>query len=81
MVEVNLWAGLRAFTDGKDKVAVEADTVGEMLDALARAYPGLEDIIEEGVSVAVDGRVIHSSLTEKISADSEVFLMQRVKGG
>lgn len=81
MVEVNLWSGLRALADGKDKVEVEGDTVGEILDALVAAHPGLQEAIDAGVSVAVDGRVIASSLTEPVKPDSEVFLMQRLKGG
>jgi len=81
MVEVNLWAGLRAFTGGKEVVEVEASTVGEVLDGLVTAYPALEPVIKAGVSVAVDGRVIASSLTEPVRPDSEVFLMQRLRGG
>ena len=81
MVEVNLWAGLRAFTDGKDKLEVEAKNVGEMLDALARAYPGLGDVIEEGISVSVDGEIVANSLTAPVGPDSEVYLLQQVKGG
>ena len=81
MVEVNLWSGLREFADGKDKVEVEGASVGEILRALEAAYPGLGPVIEAGVSVAVDGRVIASSLTEPVGEDSEVWLMQRLKGG
>lgn len=81
MVEVNLWSGLRALADGKDKVEIEAKTVGEVLTGLVQAYPALKDTIDAGVSVAVDGRVIASSLTEPVRPDSEVFLMQRLKGG
>lgn len=81
MVEVNLWSGLRAFADGKDKVEIEAKNVGEVLRGLVDAYPGLEDVIEAGVSVAVDGRIIASGLTEPVQPDSEVWLMQRLKGG
>lgn len=81
MVEVNLWSGLRALADGKDKVEVEASTVGEVLTGLVKAYPGLQDAIDAGVSVAVDGRIIASGLTEPVQPDSEVFLMQRLKGG
>jgi molybdopterin synthase sulfur carrier subunit len=81
MVEVNLWSGLRALADGKDKVEVDASTVGEVLDSLVEAYPGLRDAIEAGVSVAVDGRIIARGLTEPVKPDSEVFLMQRIKGG
>ena len=81
MVEVNLWSGLRAFADGKDKVEVDATDVGGILSGLVAAHPGLADAIEAGVSVAVDGRIIVSALNEPVGPDSEVFLMQRLKGG
>ena len=81
MVEVNLWSGLRPFAGGKTVVEVEARTVGELLTRLERDYPGLAPAIEAGVSVAVDGKIIASSLTEPIKPDSEVYLMQRLKGG
>jgi len=81
MVEVNLWSGLRAFTDGQDKVEVDGKNVGEVLSHLVQAYPGLEDIIEAGVSVAIDGKIIASDLTAPITPENEVFLLQRIKGG
>jgi len=81
MVEVHLWSGLRGLVDGHAVVEVEATTVGEVLSALVVAYPALQDPIEAGVSVAVDGRVIASALNEPVSPDSEVYLMQRLKGG
>jgi len=81
MVEVNLWSGLRPFADGHDRVEVEARTVGEMLTRLQEAYPGLTPAIEAGVSVAVDGKIIASSLTEPIYPDSEIYLLQRLRGG
>ena len=81
MVEVNLWSGLRALADGKDCVSVDAKNVGEVLDGLAHAHPGLVDVIEAGVSVVVDGKVMASSLTAPVKPDSEVYLIQRLKGG
>ncbi len=81
MVEVNLWSGLRALADGKDRVEVDASTVGEVLSGLVAAYPGLQDAIDAGVSVAVDGRIIVAGQTEPVKPDSEVYLMQRLKGG
>ncbi len=81
MVEVNLWSGLRALADGKASVEVEAKTVGEVLSGLVAAHPGLHDAIEAGVSVSVDGRIIVSGLSEPVKPDSEVYLMQRLKGG
>ncbi len=81
MVEVTLWSGLRAFAGGHETVEVEAKNVGEVLKGLVAAYPGLQPAIDAGVSVAVDGRVIANSLTEPVRPDSEVYLLQRLKGG
>lgn len=81
MVEVNLWPGLRRFTDGVDKVEVEAKNVGEVLAGLVHKFPELDEIIEAGVSVAVDGKIIASGLTETVRSDSEVFIVQQLKGG
>lgn len=81
MVEVNLWSGLRRFTDGELVVHVEADTVGKMLDALITAHPDLAPVIEAGLSVAVDGEVITDAHHTPIRPDSEIFLLQQLKGG
>ena len=81
MAEVNLWAGLRQFTDGELVIKVKADTVGKMLDELIFIYPNLEPIIEAGVSVAVDGEMIAGANHTPIKPDSEIFLLQQFKGG
>ncbi|MCI5097127.1 MAG: MoaD/ThiS family protein [Rhodobacteraceae bacterium] len=80
-VQVHLWSALRRHTDGKDVVEVEASTTGEMLRALEQAYPGLAAPIEAGVSVAIDGRIYATSLTEPVAPEQEIYLMQRLKGG
>ena len=81
MAEVNLWSGLRQFTDGKLVIKVKADTVGKMLDELISIYPNLEPIIEAGVSVAVDGEMIAGANHTPIKPDSEIFILQQFKGG
>ncbi|MCB1342280.1 MAG: MoaD/ThiS family protein [Pseudooceanicola sp.] len=81
MVEVNLWSGLRRFTGGEQVVTVEATTIGEMLDALIAAHPGLEPFLGDGMTVAVDGEVITAQRDAPVSEESEIFLMQRLKGG
>lgn len=79
--EVGLWGGLKPFADGNDKVEVEAATTGQMLAAIIAKHPALADHIEAGVSVAVNGRVIASSLTEPIPEGAEVVLIPQLKGG
>ena len=81
MVAVNLWSGLRAFADGNDVVNVNAKNVGEVLSGLVAAHPALENVIQAGVSVAVDGKIIASGLTNEVKPDSEVYLLQQLKGG
>ena len=81
MVEVNLWSGLKSFTGGKDRIEVEAKNVGDVLRNIVRDYPELEHVVEAGVSVAVDGRIIASDLTTPVSDDSEIYLIQQLKGG
>ncbi|NBT33875.1 MAG: hypothetical protein EBT13_18760 [Rhodobacteraceae bacterium] len=80
-VEVHLWSGLRRLTDGAEVVTVEAATVGEMLDALATAHPGLKPIIDGGVSVAIDGELLTGGRHRAIAPGAEIYLMQRLKGG
>ena len=81
MVDVVLWASLRPLADGRESVSVEADTVGGVLQALKTAYPRLSSQIDSGISVAVDGRIIAGSLFEPVAPDSEVVLLQQMKGG
>ena len=81
MPKVHLWASLRRFAEGQEVVEVDAATVGQMMDALERAHPGLGPAIKAGLSVAVDGEVIANNRAATVKADSEVFLLQRLKGG
>lgn len=80
MVAVHLWSSLTRFTGGEKVVEVEAATAGEALRALTKAHPGLGPIIEAGVSVVIDGEMA-PGLNTPVSAENEVYLMQRLKGG
>lgn len=81
MVQVVIWGSLRRFTNDQSPVSVKGNTTKQVLDALALAYPGLAPIIEQGVSVAIDGEVFKDAWFTPISADSEVVLMPLMVGG
>ncbi|MDC0739587.1 MoaD/ThiS family protein [Cognatishimia sp. SS12] len=81
MVKVELWAGLRAFTGGERTVEVDAKNIRELLQALSDAYPGLKPILDEGVSVAIDGEIFADSLIEPVGPENEIVLMQKIRGG
>lgn len=79
-VTVHLWSGLRRLTDGAETVEVEASAVGEMLDALCAAHPGVKPVVDAGVSVVIDGEM-STSRHQPIRPENEIYLMQRLKGG
>ena len=81
MVKVVLWGSLRSATGGLTDVEVDAANTGELLKALVEKYPELESIIEEGVSVAIDGLIYKEAWFTHIKPDSEVVLMPYMKGG
>ena len=72
---------MRTLADGQEVVEVRAATIGQMLEALIEVYPGLAEPIGAGVSVSVDGRIYAFGLTEAVSEDSEIYLLQRIRGG
>ena len=61
-------------------VQVQAETVGQMLDGLVAAHPGLAPVIAAGVSVTIDG-VLTASRFSAVSEANEIYLIQRIKGG
>ena len=81
MVEVNLWADLKRYTGGNLVIPVEATTIGTMLDALIKAYPGLGPVIDAGVSVVVDGEVIADNLAVPVTPANEIYIVRRLRGG
>ncbi|MDP2738977.1 MAG: MoaD/ThiS family protein [Pseudorhodobacter sp.] len=81
MVTVTIWGSLRAFTDGRAQVEVEAASFKQLLDRLARDYPGLAPQIARGVSLALDGRIYREAWFTPIKPDSEVVLMPYMTGG
>jgi len=81
MVEVVIWGSLRRHTDDLATVSVEGNTTKSVLDALATAYPGLAPVIEQGVSVAIDGEVFKDAWFTPIGPESEVVLMPLMVGG
>lgn len=80
-VKVHLWAGLRSLAGGQEIVEVSASNIGQMLDAIGAEHPALEDYLEDNVSVSVDGRIMATDLTHPLTEESEIYIIQRLRGG
>ncbi len=81
MVKVGIWGSLRSRVEDQAEVEIEASTLRELLDGLARRYPEIRPQLDRGVSVAIDGKIYNYAWFTPIRPDSEVVLLLRVEGG
>ena len=78
---------MRDLTGGRGQVSVPGVTVGEVIDALDSAYPGIKsrlcggDRLAPGRAVAVDGRVARLGLLAPVGEGSEVRFLPAIAGG
>jgi molybdopterin synthase sulfur carrier subunit len=89
LVNVRLFANLREIV-GQRQLAVEADTIRDVLVALQAEHPALRSMLcdEDGevrsyITILVNGKNIHEmhSLATILSNDDEVAIFPPVSGG
>ncbi len=81
MIDVRLGATLRSMAGGRQSFPVEAGTVRQVLERLQGAYPELSEVLDQGVAVAIDGRIYRHAMLQTVPDGAEVYLMPRVAGG
>ena len=81
MVQVSLTGSFRAAMGGAASVEVEADTIRELFARLLARYPALQDHLDEGIAVSINGEIYRDEWGKAIPADAEVFLLPRIQGG
>lgn len=80
-------APLRRLTGGSDRVEVDGETVGALIDAIERAHPGFRHrVLEHGelhpsLAVSVDGDLVTRGLDERVGTASEVHFIPALGGG
>ena len=87
MATVHLPAPLRSLAGGASSVSVSGGTVGEVIDQLDQAHPGLRDRLVQGdrlrpgLAVFVDDQRPLGGLRAKVGPDSAVYIAPAVAGG
>ncbi len=81
VVRVTFISSFRPAFDGADHVEVRANTLRQLLRNLVKKYPRLQELIDEGIAVAIDGEIYRDKLDIDIPEKSEVYLMPRIQGG
>lgn len=78
---------MRGLTQGRTRVEVTGRTVGDVIEALDRLYPGVRARLVDGgrlspgVSVAVDGEIAPLGLSQALGEGSEVHFLPAIGGG
>jgi len=81
MPEVELFGGLRDSVGGAQTVNVEGKTIAELLENLAKKHPRMQERINQGIAVAIDGVVYRDDWQQPIPEGAEVVLITRIAGG
>ena len=78
---------LREFTNGQETVTIPGSTVGEIIDGLELAYPGIKGRLcdatglRSGMAVSVDAQVARFGLRQPVGENSEVHFVPAIAGG
>ena len=67
--------------DGAASVSISAATIRELLRELIEQYPGMQNQLDDGIAVSVNGQIFRDSWSEEIPAGAEIFLLPRIQGG
>ena len=80
MLKVCLSGPLKAAADGAASVSISAVTIRELLRELVEHYPGMQNQLDEGIAVSVNGQIFRDSWSEEIPEGAEIFVLTRIQG-
>jgi molybdopterin converting factor small subunit len=81
MARVVLVGNLAQVTGGVAEFSLSATAVQQLFRQLTELHPALEQHLETGVAVAIDGQIYQDALFVPIRDESEVFLLPQIAGG
>lgn len=80
-IKVSYISSLRPAFGGAHQLELEATTLRDLKRTLIARYPRLQKQFDEGIVMAIDGRIYRDSLDIDIPDGAEVYLMRRIQGG
>jgi len=81
MVRVDCVSSFRPALGGVGTLEIEAATLRELMRKLVTKYPRLQQHIDDGIALAIDGEIYRDNWDVKIADGAEVYLMPRIQGG
>ncbi len=80
-VQVDLTGPLRASAGDAASIEIEAATIRELLERLVDRFPAMQNQLDQGIAVAINGEIFRDDWTRTIPPDAEVVLLPRIAGG
>ena len=81
MINVSFISSFRPALGGSDGLEIEAATLRELMRILVAKYPRMQNHIDDGIVLAINGEIYRDNWDVEIQEGSEVFLMPRIQGG
>jgi molybdopterin synthase sulfur carrier subunit len=81
MVNVGFMSSLRPALGGAESLDIEATTLRELMRKLVEKYPRIQNHLDDGVALALNGQIYRDNWDIDIQDGSEVYLMPRIQGG
>ena len=81
MVKVTLSGNISQMAGGATSIEVEATSVRQIFCYLQDRFPNIKSHMVDDIAVAIDGTVFQDAWLEKITENSEVYLLPRIGGG
>jgi hypothetical protein len=69
------------YTGGVKEFAIAAKTLGGVIKAMDRLYPGLGEHLEAQTTVAIDGEIHEVGYFQPLRPGSEVYFIPKLEGG
>lgn len=80
-MQVSVSGSLRSGCGGASTLEIEASTIRELLTKLRERYPGMQEHLDEGIAVVINGVIYRDDWTQVIPKNADVVLIPRIKGG
>lgn len=81
MATVVLWGSLSRLAGGQDRFDIDAPNIDQMLRRLGQEAPDLKPVLDQGVTVSIDGTLYRLDKYKTIDPDSEVYILPKMAGG
>ncbi len=81
MARVFFPSTLRKFTGETQELTLAVGDVRELLRVLEQRFPGIAEAIASGMTIAIDGEILHDPLLEPVGTESEVHFVPSISGG